>query len=423
MALLKDLKPGAIAKSYRGPWRGMAPDIDPQDLPPDRPTYIVNHRLDGNTWVLRGGQTLIVNIGGKVTGLHDHRIGSARPIFMVMNGCPGLNPGGYSLGLWDQEFLGSVDSPNGYLNVTRYAATYAVMAGIFGTDLYFGVDADLKRFRYGDKVTAGNDAIQETRITIPSGYVGISAIIETNGTLLIACIGAAAAGVGTSAVFTFDGLTFTRVLSAVDIVRGFVLWRDQAIAIFDGVTTNSVRIRPSSGTWSGAIAPSAGTVAVVRSNVGASYKDKAYWGTGTQNCYSYDGTTLQQLPIATTGVDAGGKVIAFSVFNGYLFFAWHNAASTAVFIGRFDGTTWVPKHKSLTAQASWPGNGGSPTLYPPLEAQSLKQYRGSLVLAAKQTPNPPAIYFSPREATTGTWTRLMPDPASSNGDIRELLVY
>lgn len=433
MALLRDLKPGQVPKIIRPrAFRGMAPDIDPQNLPEDTPYLRINTRDEGGLPVWRGGQRFLVNLGGRVTGLATHEIGANRSLFITGDGCPSISSGaGSYLGVVDQEFADpSVQQPSSYKNATYYAtATEQIVAATFGDDLFFGLDNILKRF-------SATDSLQESRVVLPSGYSGISAMIEHEGILLIAAKGSGGAppGTGTSAIFTFDGVTLTNVLSAINVVQGFGVYNEQCCAIFDG-TPNSIRVRSSAGVWSAPIAPGAGTVKIVGSNC-TSYRNKLYIPNGDEDLFTFDeNAALTRIPRATNGVDAGAHITGTAKMNDstgtpILYYLWHNAALTNVWIGKFDGTTWTPKYKDLTGQGTWAGFQNEtpastyPTLYVPGISRCIRQYRGSLVVAAIEPPaGLAALYFSPREDITGDWTRLIMSVSFANSDVSDMVVF
>lgn len=422
--LLRKLKPGQVAKIIRPKaWRGMAPDVDPQNLEDDQPYLAFNARPDGGQHVMRGGQNRVVHLDGPITGLETHVIGANRSLFITGDGCPGIaTPGtGSYLGVIDQEFRDPMlANPTSYKNATYYTtATNTIVAATYGDDLFFGLDAVLKRFRV-------TDSLQETRFNLPSAYVSISAAMEHEGVLVMGFVGAAASGVGTSAIFTFDGVTLKNVLTAINVVRGFGLYRDKLAAFFNG-TPNSIRVRDSAGTWSAPIAPGAGTVKMIGSNA-ESYLDKLMIPSGDEDIFSLDqALTLTQIPIGTTGVDAGGHIRGIAKLKNVMYFVWHNAALTNVWIGKYDGTTWTPKFKDLTAQGIYPGFMGEfamTTSFIPGISRCIRQYRGSLAVGAIQPPaGVAAIYFSPRDSVSGTWTRLIPSIFGSASDINDMRVF
>ncbi len=420
MALLRGLEPGQVPKIIRPKvWRGMAPEVDPQNLAEDQPYLAFNVRPDGGQHVLRGGQRRIVNLGGQITGIETHKIGAARSLFINGDGCPGISAGsGSYLGVIDQE-LRAGSTPSSYLNATYYStATAPIVSATFGDQLFFGLDAELKRF-------SATDSLQETVLNLPSAYVSISAMMEHQGVLLIACVGAAASGVGTSAIFTFDGTTLINVLTAINVVKGFGVYNEQCCAIFGGAP-NSIRVRSSAGVWSAPIAPGAGTVKITGSNC-TSFQNKLWIPNSDEDLFTFDQTaTLTRIPIGTTGVDAGGHIMGTDKMSGVLYFVWHDAALANVYIGKFDGTTWTPKYKDLTGQGSYVGFMGENTFgssFIPGISRVIRQYRGSLVVAAIQPPaGVAAAYFSPRDDITGAWTRLVMTNTTSS-DIKEMLVF
>lgn len=431
MSLFRKIGKDQIAKIFRPKWRGMAPDVDPQNLREDQPYLSINTRLDGGQPVFRGGQLRRVNLGGKVTGIATHMIGASRSLFIAGDGCPGLSGGaGSYLGVVDRENKPNISAADvydssytAYQNATYYTtATYGIVAATFGDDLLFGLDNVLKRF------SAAN-SLQETRLELPTGYVAISAMIEHEGTLLVACIGSTGSGVGSSAIFKFDGVTLTKELGAINVVQGFGLYRDMAAAIFDG-TPNSIRVRTAAGAWGAPVAPSAGTVKIVGSNC-TSYIDKLWIPGGDTDLFTYDQAgALTRIPIATNLIDAGGHIMGTEKMEGTLYYVWHNSAGTAVFIGKYNGTTWTPKYKSLTAQATWPAwyfdylAQQQQTQYPPGTCKGIRQYRGSLVVSGIQAgPGIAALYFSPRNDITATWSRLLMSVSFPNSDISQMTVF
>lgn len=406
----------------------MAPDVDPQNLAEDQPFLSINTRNSAGIAVLRGGQSFCVDLGGKITGIATHQIGAARSLFVTGDGCPGVSAGaGSYMGVVDQEFkdpaLVGDPSYTAYRNATYYSTAVAqIVAGTFGDDLLFGLDNVLKRF-------SAEDSLQETRLNLPTGYSSISAMIEHEGTFLIAAVGTADSGVGTSAIFSFDGVTLINELSAINVVRGFGIYRDMAVAIFDG-TPNSIRIRTAAGVWGAAVLPSAGTVKIIGSNT-VSFRDKLNIPNADEDIFQLDqALTLTRIPRATNGVDAGAHIMGVDVLENVMYYVWHNSALTNVWIGKFDGTTWTPKFKDLTAQAVYPALAQDDlaslhtTGYVPGIARCIRQYRGSLVVAAIQPPaGIAALYFSPRATVSGTWDRIIMSLAYANSDINELLVF
>lgn len=419
MALIRSLaEAGAEYKVFRFgrngvPWAaGMAPDIDPQNLSPEYQYLLLNARIEGGVPNIRGGRELLCTLPGEVRGMWNHQLGTERALYLTGDGCPGISPtAGTFIGKFDTESRPAHYDTFDYFDS---AANPAVLA-VYSNQIYFAVDSYLR--------TKG----EVIRLRIPADYSYISAMLAHEGVLVMGLVGATGGGAGNSAIFTYDGTTLTNVLSALNPVAGFFKYRDKLGAVWGG-SPNSIRVRDSDGVWSAAILPSAGTVAVTAPDVCASYRDKAYIPSGGEDLFSFDQTsTLTQIPRATTGVSAGDHIMAVCSAFGYLWYAWHNAALNAVFIGRYDGTTWVPNHKALTAQGSWvndPVGSIGPTLYPPALARCLKTYQSGLVLSSTSIAAGPAgIYLSPRENIAGTWTRMIPVDGVTNSDISQLVDF
>jgi hypothetical protein len=143
----------------------------------------------------------------------------------------------------------------------------------------------------------------------------------------------------------------------------------------------------------------------------ATYKDVFWFATGAETLYKFDGTTLTLVPAATSGIAAGSLTHSCCVFNGYLFVSYKTPTSH-VCIARFDGTTWVPVHKDITAQVATVN-----------QARSLVEYREDLWVAADTTSGA-ELFRSSGPDTSGTWTAVtFVTGGGANGDIDELVVY
>ena len=368
-------------------WRGMMPDFEPQDLPPDRPYMLQNCRLENGGITGRGGMEEIVDLGKTPTGMTDHQIGTQRSLMMTSVGCPGFSA---SVGFW----IGSYDTEQDprAQRLTYYdTATFPGVIGTFGDDLYFGVDDVLMKLQpitppYGTEAIDVSGVNQEVKVwDIPSGYTSITAIHEYNGDLYVALLGSVSTN---SAVYKYDGVTFTLSIGGINPITGFATFRELLVAGHNG-TTNLLRILNEAGVWS-TVAPGSGTVRLV-GNSAASYKDNLYVPNTATSIYIYNGTTLTEIAFGTTGMSATAACSAVDVAYGYLYFSWWDA--TGVFVGRYDGTTWSATHKNLTTQFSLVSG----------ETQTLIFYRGCIAVAIKQTGGM-SLLQSPRENTSGTWT-------------------
>ena len=377
---------------------GMFPDFEPQDISPEYNRLLLNVRLDGGISA-RGGKTEIIDLSGgaydeNVSGLNDFQIGTQRSLIMVSAGCPGFSPSaGFFIGTYDTE-----QNPP-FQRLTYYPS--ASTPGLFtryGDDIFFSVDDKLMRLRpitppYGLEALDISGVSQETEMwTVPSGYSSITAMIEHDGDLYIAIKGTVTTN---SAIYRYDGVTFTKEIGSIQPITGFANFRELLVAGHDGSGTNLLRLRSEAGVWS-TVAPGSGTVAMIQNN-SASYKDKLYVPNCLGSIYSYDGTALTEIPFGTTGIGATGICKAVDVAYGYLYFSWYDPS--VVKVGTFDGTTWTPGHKNLTSQFSLAA--GQLT-------ETIRFYRGDIVVSVGVTgvAEIPRLLFSPRENTSGTWTSV-----------------
>ena len=425
--LVKDGSTVEVRASPSNPLGGMRPDIDAAAL--DRTDFIElqNIRRIGPSIVNRPGQSLFYTIGAgnEPTGLGEMKIGAQRRLLAVSDGCPGQSAGaGLSLSSYSLEQL-----PRFQPLVYRPAATTfcaarfirdasvngllpAVDAVIFASE---GILYRLSNvpFVYGSPALQQTNGGQEVPVwTVPTGYTSIVAMMQHGSELIISVVN----GAGTSAVFSWDGLTFRRELNAIDPVTGFGLYRGTLIAGHNG-GTNLIRIRSDAGVWS-TVAPGAGTVKIPHNHTCASYRDVFYIAPGDDRLYSFDGTTLTEIPAATNGVTAGATIRGVEKgFGtkadpaGFLFYSWDAAGPVKARIGRFDNTTWLPNHKDIAAQ-----------LTAVTEMRGLRAFSGNLMAATIQ-PTGYRIVQSARTDTAGTYTEIIPASINNSSDVRELLLY
>jgi hypothetical protein len=139
------------------------------------------------------------------------------------------------------------------------------------------------------------------------------------------------------------------------------------------------------------------------------YTDVFWFASGGADLFKFDGTTLTQVPIATTGIAAGSVTHSCCSFGGYLFVSY--TAGGHAMLARFDGTTWVPVHKDFTVQDATVN-----------AARSVVEYRGDLWVAVSSTARG-KLFRSVGATTTGTWVGTGGLAASNNGDVDQILVY
>lgn len=430
MATVKLVKDGSTPVEVRAspstPLGGMRPDIDAAAL--DRTDFVQlqNIRRIGPSLTGRPGQSLFYGLGSgyEPTGLGEFPIGAQRRLLVVADGCPGVSAGaGFSLSSYSLE-----QSPRFQPLVYRPAATSfcaarfirsASVSGLLPAvdAVMFAADGVLYRlsnvpFVYGSPALPQSNGGQEVPVwTVPTGYTSITAMMQHGSELILAVTN----GVGTSAIFSWDGLTFRREVDAINPVTGFGLYRGTLIAGHNGAP-NLIRVRSDAGVWS-TVAPGAGTVGITGNYLCASYRDVFYIPYG-DSIFSFDGTTLTQIPAATNGVTAGATIRGLEKgFGtkadpaGFLFYSWQAAGPSQQKIGRFDGTTWVPAHKNILAQlASTTGMRG------------LRAFSGNL-MAGGIYASGFHIFQSPRTATNGTYTDIEPWAVTNSADVRELLLY
>lgn len=437
MANVKIVKEGSTVAEVRAspatPLGGMRPDVDAAAL--ERTDFIElrNIRRIGPSIVNRPGQVLFFDlsdpatggvVGSEPTGLGNFPIGAQRRIVVVADGCPGVSAGaGFSLSSYCLEqsprFQPIVYRPGATsFCAARFVRSASVNGLLPAVDaVMFAADGILYKlsnvpFIYGSPALPQTNGGQEIPVwTVPTGYTSISCMLQHGSSLIIS----AKNGAGTSAIFSWDGLTFTRELNAIDEVTGMGLYRDTLIAGHNG-GTNLIRVRSAAGVWS-TVAPGAGVVKIPANYRCASYRDVFYIPVGDDRLYSFDGTTLTQILAATTGVTAGGVIHGLevglrSIANpaGRLYYSWDAAGPSTQRIGAYDGTTWTANHKDILAQFA------STT-----QMRGLRAFSGNLVVAAITTDL--RLYVSPRAATSGTYEEVIPANVTNSADVREMLVY
>jgi hypothetical protein len=82
---------------------------------------------------------------------------------------------------------------------------------------------------------------------------------------------------------------------------------------------------------------------------GCSFKDVFYFTTDDSYIYSFDGTTVTQITIATTGIAANSKTRGICVFDGVLLVGYSDGADNKAKIAKFTGSAWTAVVRNLTA--------------------------------------------------------------------------
>ena len=321
-------------------WGGMIPDGSPADLPENRLRLLVNGRFGAGGIKIRGGQTAIRNTsldaGSCIDGIHDYQVGTPRILFTIADGCPGLDTAlGFSSSQYDHE-----QSPNFAPGVYYDTGTEGLEATVYSGELYLGQDNNLRRLitvkpPYGNNPLDIAGSRQDYLVKTFTGFTEITCMKAFDGYLFIGIDG----GAGASEVHAFNGTTVYTDLTGINAPTQFGVYRESLIVGWAGAPNKiSVRaIGDPAGTWTD-YSPDAGTAYHWR---GVTYKDVYYFTTLGEDIYSFDGTTLTRIPVATTGMPAGADTYGIEVFDGELVIVYTDPAETPdhAKICTFDGTT------------------------------------------------------------------------------------
>lgn len=394
-------------------WRGMMPDLNPQDQPPNSPRQILNMRRIGGRFEQRPGRDAVAGLGAShsITGMVDHEIATPRSLMVTGDGCPGVSTTiGFYLAAYDTE-----QDPR-FQRVTYYpTTTNPVSIATYGDQFYFSVDNTFRRLQsirppYGlEMIDIGGIGQEVSMWTLPTGYDYVSSMAEHEGSLIICAVGTVPAA---SAIFNWDGTTFTNELSPTSPMTAFGEFRDTLIGGFE--TASGIRVRASDGTWGALITPGAGTANWPVAHSSASYRDRFYFPNRDEDIFVFDGTTLTRIPRATTGVTAGSHIVSVETAFGYLWYLWWDSVGNKLRVGKYDGTTWTASHKSLDAQFT--------VTNIPTQGRAMRLYRGALMVAGTTTGGAGVIYESPLEDVDGIWAAITLG-ATDVGIINELVVF
>jgi hypothetical protein len=390
-------------------WGGMVPDDDPAAIPPNHLELLINCRIQGGSIAPRGGSKGLYDLSasGQILGIGDFQVGTPRKLWIVGDGCPGLSSSvGWYVGFFDVE-----QDPQFQPAIYYSTATQKVVIGQFSGDLYVGVDNALRKVNlieapYGQAALSVSGSSQDLPLLTFTGFTKITDLMSFDGKLFVAVDG----GAGASKVAVWDGVTQFVDVAAINAPTAFGTYRESLIAGFAGAP-NSIMVRPvgdPGASWA-TVAPTGGTASMRGPGCSDTYKDVFWFASGTADLFKFDGTTLTQVPIGTTGFAAGSVTHSCRSFGGYLFVSY--TAGGHAILARFDGTTWVPVHKDFTVQDVTVN-----------AARSVVEYRGDLWVAVSSTARG-KLFRSVGATTTGTWVGTGGLAASNNGDVDQILVY
>lgn len=391
-------------------WKGLAPDTDPQDLPEDTPRQLTNMRLVGGRIESRGGQVQLCDLQHRVTGMHNHATGAERGIYLLKRLRQEFaTNNGMGLAVFNEERESPYKSIGEYID-GEFTLDSGGAIGLFDSDVLYGFEDGLGPLSL-KKIVTEDSKVQDIVVELPgTSYSTVSAIMEHEGVALVAAVGSLAAPTNDCAIFTWDGTTFTKELDSINRVLGFSKFRDTAVAIINSSPV-SVRVRSSAGVWGAPITPVAGSISVENANACASYRDKLYIPAG-EDILSFDGGSFTQIPIATTGITAGGSVRICVNFDGKLVFMWNDTPSGDVVIGTYDGTTWDESVKNLTSQIEF------------YQVFDMKVYKSSLWVSGRDVTDIPILVSSVFNDIVGTWVDRTPSGlASTDHHFQNILAY
>jgi hypothetical protein len=391
-------------------WGGVIPDGTPGLLPPNRLRAHVNGRYDSGILRPRGGVSKLLpspltSANASIKGLVDFQPATRRSLYVVSRGCPGLEAlVGFSLGWFDLE-----QEPQFQSGVYYDGGAEGLVIEPFSGSLLLGQDNVLRTLLVvntpfdGDvSLDFSGSSLDRQEVTF-AGIDRISALKAHDGRVLVALDD----GAGASKVVSWDGVTVHEDgLSSINPPTGMGLYQESAILGYDG-SPNHIRVRPAGSspqTWA-TVNPNAGTAAFKQ---GVSFRNLFWFTTGGEDLYTFNGTNLTRIVVGVTGIPAGSATWGICVFEGFLFVVYTTSANV-VHLARYDGSAWVASHKNLTAQFALLAAG-----------RSIAAYRGGLVVTGIES-NKGTLYFSPGTATSGTWTKLLPN--STSGEMDQLVAF
>jgi hypothetical protein len=391
-------------------WKGMMPDGNAAGIPDNYLRLLINGRLRNGDVLARAGQEKVHNstldADACVNGIFDFPLlGTPRQLYTFQDGCPGITGVvGESTAFYDQNSY-----PNFQSALYFDDASYSVAAAVHDGHLYLSKDNVLKRYQvvnafWGTTQLSIAGSIQDVTIHEFEDFTHITSLASFDGKLFIGVSGA------TYAIYCYDGITISEDLTGLtDAPTRMVPYRETLVAGFDG-SPNHIRVRPTGdpgATWS-TVTPSGGTCSFLR---GISYKDTLWITTGAEDLFSFDGSTLTRVPIATTTLPASCITYGVAVFDDNLYIGYEDVTAGHGKIAEYDGTTWTPAFKDCYTSDAL------------VRVRPLIAYRNSLVAGGTTGTNINKILFSPYGTGTGTYKTVLPTGAGWSGSMNDFLVY
>lgn len=435
-----------IKGSPRNPLGGMRPDGDPTGHGPTDFVFQKNIRRVGGLVVSRGGQGAFVDLDAEPLGMVDFQgagtglggIGAGAGLFLTttfdgqeglyeysLEQSPRLQPrvagaglpgGGFyrtaSIRINDSMRPASEEDTVDLPDVEAYVigSGVGVLYRINSVDPGYGIDSN----------QIGTDLVTPL-LTIPEDTAAweIFHIVQVAEKVFIL---ASTLDAVIQSAFAWDGISLVREYDLLDNPDAAIQFRD-SLVVFDG---GDIVVRADAGNWS-VVTTTPNEPATPRSLI--SYRDNLYYSCpeGTafsrKNLYRFDGATVTTLTFATTGVANENQTIIYSlaVLRDVLYYVWGLPGEDpdvigALFVGKYDGSTWNAEWKDLLAQFPAASDSGK---YP------CAAFQDSLYVAAVEAgidAVPTLFYQSFGASTDGTWARI-PPPAAEQVDPTFLEVH
>lgn len=223
--------------------------------------------------------------------------------------------------------------------------------------------------------------------------LGVSGFTEAAGVLYVT-----ARYSGGSRVYSYDGATVAQEDEVAGAGLCLQTYREEVYATYATTGLNTIRKRNLAGTWSSLTMP--GTMTQFSGGHAMVYKDVLYISgetvaPDTAGAYllSWNGTTCA-VARGPLGGGANSTSAGLAVFNGCLYWLYHDKANNHAVIAKYDGSTWTDAEKNLSTQL-----GG--TDYTPF---GLTVFKDNLyAILDEASPAQGVLIRSPGTTTSGTW--------------------